>query len=126
ARAVELQEAFADALKELMGALQPIAGDDGTVQITVDGNSPIATTADGLRFSMRRPKWEDRLRFRRLHLAVECERHCGKDLWVETDDLLSVGYALDSEHQHDFGCLQQFDEYGEPMTDKQGNPLPPP
>lgn len=88
-----------------------------------------ATTADGLRFTLKDLPYSEGYRDReRLHVAVTCSRGCGKDLWVHVESLEDLGAAIheDATHTHDFSCLQKFDEYGDPITDRMGNPLPPP
>jgi hypothetical protein len=106
------RESLAEELRGQFGIEEALIGDDGVAQY------------EGLWFQMQQVAWDDRRRYR-LHVLVSCKRDCGKPLWVEVHGLLSLGYLLNTEHTHDFGCLQQFDENGDATTDYNGNPLPP-
>jgi len=94
------------------------------------GKSPsgfVASVGD-LRFTLKDLPYADSYHDRdRLHVAVPCSRGCGKDLWVSVETLEELGGVLqeDASNTHNFHCLQQFDDEGEPTTDISGNPLPP-
>lgn len=88
-------------------------------------DKPIALV-DGIPFSLRDLPYADSYRDRdQLHVMVPCARKCGKDLWVSVDSIEDLGDKLTSRQEHGFACLEQFDDEGQPTTDKQGNPLGP-
>lgn len=77
-------------------------------------------TAEGITFLL-----DDKPFSAAVKVLVPCVRGCGEDLWIPVDSIEGLGLALlRTEHEHDFACLQQFDDYGEPTTDRDGNPLP--
>lgn len=98
-----------------------------TADIEPTSNGPVLTV-DGLRFTLRDLPYADHCRDReRLHVSVPCSRGCGKELWVNVESMDQLGGVLqpDATNTHSFNCLQQFDDFGEPITDRNGNPLPP-
>lgn len=81
---------------------------------------------DGLTFAMfRYPSYSDR---ETLSVAQPCTRGCGHPVWVEISDyrLASLHRAITEPQTHLHDCLIQYDDDGWPITDRQGNPLPPP
>lgn len=58
-----------------------------------------------------------------IHVARPCA-DCGRTMWVYADSAESLVSALEKEGRHEFACRQQFDEDGEPVTDRFGNELP--
>lgn len=105
--------------------------DGESIQLTVSETAPndfTVTTADGLRFALDTySRFRDSRDREQLHVAVECARGCGKELWVHVPSLEALGGILqpDATNMHDYPCLQQFDDEGEPTTDTLGNPLKP-
>lgn len=105
--------------------------DSESIQLTVSENAPngfTVTTADGLRFALDTySRFRDSRDREQLHVAVPCARCCGKDLWVYVPSLEALGGILqpDATNVHDYPCLQEFDDDGEPTTDTLGNPLKP-
>lgn len=128
-RIAEAREKFERVMKELLERVGALTGEStgpASVELTIENENPIATTADGLRFALRKPAVAHRSGNWDLCVAVDCSRNCGKPLWVMIgENLLSLGYVLAVDHHHDFDCLQQFDEEGEPTTDRWGKPFPP-
>lgn len=55
-----------------------------------------------------------------LRTCVRCEG----PIWARADGLVGLHEALTTEHDHR-DCLIQYDDEGEPTTDRDGNPLPP-
>lgn len=60
-----------------------------------------------------------------IHISRPCA-DCGAPVWVLASSPTLLVQALRStEHRHDHACRQQFDEDGEPITDRFGNPPEP-
>lgn len=105
-------------------------GDTESLQVTITSEVPsgfFVTTADGIRFALHDLPYGDSYgRREKLHVAIRCDRGCGKDLWHHVENLRDLGAALqpDATNVHNYACLMQYDDDGEPTTDVLGNPLP--
>jgi hypothetical protein len=115
------------ALDSLYSALEKyVDADIDTVSVEWTNDGPVATV-DDLVFAWRRGRFAE-YHGARLHVAVPCNRSCDKGpVWEEVQSLSRLGAILDEPggHRHVFDCLVQYDEEGEPTTDRDGNPLPP-
>ena len=111
--------------RDVREALTRLLGIDALdyIEVVGESNVPIVAHVDGLAFRYWNPAWGDRYTHE-LQVAQTCVR-CGNAVWVQTYSIEHLGSVLQSEHQHDYGCLAQYDEDGEPITDADGKPLPP-
>lgn len=132
-KAQERRDALARELKRTLDIVLP---DDADVRVI--GDRPVdwdagdygagwpTVVVDGLTFTVRDlyggREYSDQ---NRLHVLVPCARSCGNPVAVGTiTSLLDLNRALSEPRQHD-DCLVEYDEDGEPTTDRDGNPLPP-
>jgi hypothetical protein len=106
---------------DVLDALKRTLGVETVEYVILDGETAIASV-DGLRFRYYRPQHGERY-WRELQVEMDCIR-CGKGIWVSVYSLGQLGSLLQSDHDHGT-CLVQYDEDGEPTTDRDGNPLPP-
>lgn len=94
-------------------------------RIGIENDAPIFCIEEGLVVSWRRTRFSESDYDRDLHVAVACSR-CGNPVWESFNSLSSLGCELATEtHYHSHDCLVQYDEDGNPTTDRSGNPLPP-
>lgn len=112
-------------LRERMSAALGVAVSDADIICESTWQMPPArVTVDGLAFGACGGPYGGA-----LQVATVCARRCGEPLWV---DLEMNGNALARLHEvlrdnaevHGYDCLVKFDDDGEPITDRDGNPLP--
>ncbi len=97
--------------------------DESAVQYSVGEKPNVTVEIDGLTFGMYRARAYDDLDD--LCVSRPCATGCGLPVWVEITDyrLESLHRALTEPAAHSHDCLVKYDDDGEAITDRLGNPL---